>query len=220
MKSFINVAATTTALAAALWATTASARPVAFTQHFPGGFDVSINGGPLVPSGPITVTGVLDDATADILPDLSFGEFPLTSVTFNGAGFVNRSVVTPLSLLTFSFSDLHFGFQRLSEFNEGIIGWNGTTPSGPFMSDRNDLSTLVPLPYSTVGTSTFWYDGLGSNVWTLDLGGDTIGADLGVGGPDGIFTITAIPEPSTVALTLLGIMSMCFGNRRRGQSRT
>ncbi len=202
------------AAAMAVLASTSFARPVTITQEFPGGFAVSINGGPLTPSGPITVTGVLDDATPDIYPDPFYGEFPLTNVTFNGAGFVDRTVLTPLSLLTF-FGGSNFGFQRLAEFNEGIIGWNGSTPSGPYMTDVNDLSTLVPLPYTTIGASTFWHDALGANAWTLDLGGDTIGADVPNSGPSGIFSITAIPEPSTAGLSGLSLLCLSFYNNRR-----
>src|SRR5262245_4425773 len=115
--------------------------PIEFTQQFPGGFNVSINNGPLAASGPIKITGVLESTTADIDSETSRGEFPLTSVTFNGAGFVNRHVSTPLSLLIFSTSN--FAFQRLGEFNEGVTGWNGETSAGNFITDANNLSTLV-----------------------------------------------------------------------------
>jgi len=195
-----------------MFAASAFAVPVVFTQQFPGGFDVSVNGGPLAPSGPITVTGIVDTTTADIYAPAGFGEFPLSSVTFTGAGFVNRAVTTPLSLSTFN-SGNNFGFQRQGELNEGIIGWNGDTSSGGFMSDVNSLSTLVSLPYTTTGTHTFWYDGLGANVWTLALGGDIIGANIGTGGPDGTFSITNIPEPSTLVFACLCSMS-AFGYRR------
>ena len=185
--------------------------PVMFKQVFPGGFDVSINNGPLTPSGPLTIVGIVDTATADIYANPDFGEFPASSVTLTGAGFVNRAVTSPLSLLTTNINNLNslqiFAFQRLGEFNEGTTGWNGGTPSGPFMSDVNSLTTLFSLPYTTTGLSTFWYDGLGANVWTL-AGGDTIGANIDADGPDGTFTITAVPEPSTLLLLGIGAISL------------
>lgn len=187
--------------------------PLIFTEVFPGGFDVSINGGPLGPSGPITIVGIVDSGTADIFSDPSFGEFPLTSLTFTGAGYVNRPVTNPMSLSTFA-GGSNFCFQRLGEFNEGDTGWNGNTPSGPFMNDVNNLSTLVPLPYGTFGESTFWYNGLTTNLWTL-AGGDTIGADLGAGGPDGKFSIIAIPEPSSMLLAFVASSGVISYRRRK-----
>jgi hypothetical protein len=72
----------------------------------------------------------------------------------------------------------------------------------------NNLSTLVGLPYTTLGTSTFWFDGLGSNAWTL-MSGDTIGANIGSAGPTGTFSITAtaaaVPEPATLLLLGAGL---------------
>lgn len=194
----------------------ARAVPVKFTQQFPGGFNVSINNGPLTPSGPLTIVGIVDTATADIYADPSFGEFPLISLTLTGAGYLNRAVTTPLSLMTTdNFGYEIFCFQRLGELNEGITGWNGSTPSGPFMANVNSLSTLVSLPYTTTGPSTFWYDGLGSNLWTL-VGGDTIGANIGSGGPNGTFSISAVPEPCTLLLLGLGALSL-LGSGRKGR---
>ena len=81
------------------------------------------------------------------------------------------------------------------------------------MTDLNDLSTLVTLPYTTSGASTFWFDGLGTNLWTLAMGGDTIGASLGAGGPTGTFSIVAIPEPSTALLLAPGLVAMALRRR-------
>ncbi len=196
----------------AAFARSGSAAPIAFTQQFPGGFSVSVNGGPLAPSGPITIVGIVDSATADIDPDIFYGEFPLASVTFSGAGFVNRPVATPLSLSIFSTSN--FAFQRLGENNEGITGWNGDTKSGSFIFDVNNLSTLGSLPYTTTGSSTFWYDGLGANLWALALGGDTIGGNIGAGGPNGTFSINNIPEPASAFLAIAAA-SILAPHRRR-----
>jgi hypothetical protein len=194
----------------------AFAANLVFTQEFPGGFDVSINGGTFTPSGPITVTGILDDTTADIYGGSHHAEYPLSSVTFTGAGFVNRAVATPLSLCIFNtFGPQNFGFQRLRENNEGIIGWNGSSSSGNFMSNIHNLSTLVALPYTTSGTSTFWWNALKENAWTLDMGGDTIGANLGSSGPAGIFSIGSVPEPSTIALLGMGAFGLLAWAWRR-----
>jgi hypothetical protein len=189
--------------------------PVMFKQEFPGGFNVSINNGPPTPSGPITIVGIVDTATADIYAASNYGEFPLTSVRFTGAGYLNSVINSPLSLLTYNLDGptTYFGFQRRGEFAEGVTGWNGETLSGPFMSNLNSLATLVSLPYTTTGTSTYWYDGLGANVWTL-AGGDTIGANIPNDGPNGTFSITAVPEPSTLLLLGIGAISL-LGYRKR-----
>jgi hypothetical protein len=180
-----------------------------FTQEFPFGFNVSINNGPLTRSGPLTIIGIVDTTAPDILSDPKYGEFALSSVRLTGAGFVNRVVTTPLSLVTFSlFPYQYFSFQRLGEFNVGDTGWVGYTQSGPFMSNLNNLGTLGTLPYSTIGSSTFWNDGLGAHAWTL-AGGDTIGANIGSFGPDGTFSITAVPEPSSLLLLCIGAISLC-----------
>jgi len=184
------------------------AAPVEFTMQFPGGFSVSVNGGPLSPSGPISLRGIVDDAAVDTLPMITHGEFPLTNARLTGAGFVDRPVTTLLSLTTYGVGTApKFAFQRRGEFNEGIVGWNGDTLSVAFMTNVNNLSTLGPLPYSTTGISTFWYDGLGANVWTLQ-GGDTIGGNIGAGGPSGVFSIRRIPEPSALALAALGLAAI------------
>lgn len=188
-----------------------NAAPLRFTQEFRVGFNVSINGSALAPSGPITIAGVVDDATADIDPDSAYGEFPLLSAQLTGSGFVNRTITTPLSLLIFDTDN--FGFQRLGAFNTGITGWNGSTPAGDFISDVNSLATLGTLPYSTVGNGTFWFDGLNTNAWTLDLGGDTIGGNIGNGGPAGVFTIERIPEPGSFTLITFGLVCIAWRSK-------
>lgn len=213
MKSLLTL----THIAAAMLTTTVSASPVMFTLEFPGGFDVSINGGPLTASGPITVKGIVDTTTIDLDPGTHYSEFPLISATFTGAGFENRTVTTPLSLTTWDafYPYQMFAFELRGQPNQGIIGWNGVTASGDFMANINDLSTLVALPYTTSGTSTFWYDALDEKAWTLALGGDTIGANLGYGGPDGTFSISLVPEPTSLALAGLGAAALMVFRQRK-----
>ena len=194
----------------------ANAVPITFTQVFSDGFDVSINGGHATASGPITIVGIVDDATSDTDGDLYRGEFALTSVTFTGAGFVDEAVTTSLGLLVWGTDT--FAFQLLGQFNDGITGWNGNTSAGDFITDVNDLTTLLALPYTTSGTSTFWWDGIGGNTWTL-ASGDTIGGNLGGGGSAGTFSIaqgsTALPEPGTLALLSVGLAGMVLVRRRK-----
>lgn len=218
MKSLIKFACMCSA-SITVFMTSAFAGQVMFTEMLPGGFNVSINGQPLTPSGPLLVRGIVETTTLDINPDPGYGEFPLISATFTGAGFVDRTVVTPLSLVTFNVNgNQRFCFQLEGRFNQGDIGWNGSEPSPNFMGNINDLSTLFALPYTTGGTSTFWYDGLGANTWTL-TGGDTIGANVGNSGPNGTFSITAVPEPSIFALLGLGSAALMIFPRRLGSFR-
>jgi hypothetical protein len=193
----------------AFTATVSLAAPVEFTMDFPGGFNVSINGGPLSPSGPIIVRGIVDNTTPDIDGSPTKGEFPLSSVTFTGAGFTNQAVNTPLSLLTSSKTE--FAFQLRGQYNEGILGWQDFNTSSPYIANVNSLSTLLGLPYSRVGNKTYWYQGLGGNAW--NLGGNTIGANLGGNGPAGHFTIS-VPEPSAGHILVYGLGGCAFRRRK------
>jgi hypothetical protein len=122
----------------------AGADLVQFTQVFPGGFNVSINGGAFVPSGPITIVGVVDDAAPDLAAGGFVGEFGVSNLRFSGAGFSNEGVVNSMSLFVWQVDK--FAFQRLGETNQGTTGWNGSTSAGPFITDVNSLTTLVGLP--------------------------------------------------------------------------
>ena len=196
------------ALLSVVAATEAIAIPVQFMMHLPGGFDLSVNGGPLTSSGPILVKGVVDTATPDLDPSAHYGEFSLQSVTFAGAGFAEQAVITPLSLVVFSADGVstNFAFARTGVFNTAAMGWNqvGSNPA-PFMTDTDDLSSLINLPYSTDGGSTFFTHGLGEDAWVL-ASGDTVGASLGSRGPTGTFSIAVIPEPTTAVLLLVGLI--------------
>lgn len=187
---------------------------VEFTAEFPSGLQVSLNGGLYMASGPIKVVGVVDDGSLDIESSVHHGEFPLVgSARFTGAGFVNVPVASPLSLLTFDlFGPKHFAFQRLGEFNASALGWNELQPFPSFISNVNDLGTLVALPYSTVGKSTFWTNNDNTIGWTL-ASGDNIRGNLGVGGPDGVFSIRRIPEPATFGLSIIGMAVLWRLNR-------
>jgi hypothetical protein len=201
------------AIATTMFTAEVFAARIKFTQHFPGGFNVSINGGQLVSSGPITVTGILDDTSADIDPSVFRGEFPLNSVTFTGMGYLDREVITPLSLLIVSTHRELFAFQLVGKFNEGIIGWDDSTPPGTITANPNDLSYLTQLPFTTSGIGTFWHQALGKNAWEL-RGGDTIGAALGGGGPAGTFSINRVPEPSTYAAALSAMLFFVHNKNR------
>ena len=220
MKRILALLCTLVAVSA--FAYTAEAELFEFSQEFPSGFEVSINGGGPTASGPISVVGLVDDSSVDQSGDINQGEFTLFNVRLSGAGFVNEPVVTPLNLLTFS-DGRNFAFQVAGLFNQGIVGWNGASNSGNFMTDVNDLNSLVSLPYTTTGTSSFWLDlsgnvaiGLGTfgNAWLLESG-DTIGGDIGANGPDGTFGIRAVPEPSNAVLVLTGLCGFVVRRRRR-----
>lgn len=182
---------------------------VEFTAEFPGGLQISLNGGSYRASGPIKVVGIVDDSSLDIEPSVHHGEFPLVgSARFTGAGFVDVPVTSPLSLLAFDFfGPTHFAFQLLGEFNTSALGWNELSPFPDYISNVNDLGTLGPLPFSRMGKSTFWTNNENTAGWTLGSG-DKIRGNLGVGGPDGIFSIRRIPEPTTLGLSLVGTVTL------------
>lgn len=216
----ISGAAASWLILSAVWSAPAFATQLLFMQEMPSGFGVRINGGPELPSGPITIRGIVDDTTTDISSDSEFGEFPLIEVTFSGAGYVDEKVITPLSLLTWETGDWqHFAFQRLGDFNHGTAGWNGMPLSGPFMTDINDLSSIISVPYTTSASSPFW-SAWGLAAWTLESG-DTIGANEAYSALFANFSIRAVPEPGAAvlaAIALIGVISFrritSVGSRR------
>lgn len=187
----------------------ANAGVITFTQSFTDGFSVSINGAAEIQSGAITITAEVDENEAGVS-----GIFAMKNVYFSGAGFVNQLVTTPLELLIWAKD--RFAFQLIGQYNVGITGWNGISTGGDFITDVNDLSTIIAFPYTTTGTSTFWLDALGSKAWTL-ASGDTIGANLGFGGPTGTFSVSRddvdvpdVSSPATLALIGFAFIGLTF----------
>lgn len=189
---------------------TANAGLITFTQTFTSGFPVSINNGSQLQSGPFTITAYADENAKG-----TSGAFELQSLYFSGAGFNKQLITTPMELLIWGMD--RFAFQLKGQFNTGITGWNGSSSGGFFITDMNDLSTITQLPFTTIGTSTFWYDGLGSKALTL-ASGDTIGASIGNSGPDGVFTITReaadVSAPSGLALFALSVFGLLRARKK------
>jgi hypothetical protein len=187
----------------------ANAGLITFTQSFSDGFNVSINGGAQMQSGAVTITAQVDENETGV-----GGVFAIKNVYFSGAGFVKQLVTTPLELLIWTKNK--FAFQLKGKFNTGITGWNGSTFSGDFITNVNDLTTITSLPYSTTGTSTFWLAALNSNAWAL-ASGDTIGGNIGANGPNGTFSISRnvvdVPDvsaPATLALIGFAFIGLTF----------
>lgn len=194
----------------------ASAEPIVMELSFPGGFDLSVDGGGFAPSGPLTFTLATDNTTPDLDPDPDRGRFALTSVTLNAPnlGITNEAVVSPSPL----FLDTFFG--GLTLIGAGFIpdiGWNGGPAPDTFMSDINDLSTL-PLPTLISPTnSTFFLE-------TITLAsGTTLTGTTGLNGPAGTFSAAApgdvVPEPASIAVFgLMGLGGAIHARRRKGRA--
>ncbi len=186
------------------------AAPIIMEFSVPDGYDVSFNGAPDAPSGAITLTVMIDNTAPDLLPvDITRGAFAITSasVTAPALGLSNEPIVGPFEILTFNNGGTGGIAMRTpgNIFGGGGIGWNDTNNPDDFMGDSNDLSTL-PLPTNVAFDLSY----IGAD-WTM-ASGDTLEGSLGGGGPAGTFTAYAVPEPSTLAITALGILAI---TRRR-----
>lgn len=193
----------------------AHAQQITWTHQFEAGHTIAVNGTETA-AGPITIVGTLDASTPDLLAGGN-GEFALDIVTFTGAGFVDEPVVTELSVYTLLAGDgtQRFSFVLRNDRFNGTTGWNGTTDGGDFSTDVDDLTALVATPttpWTSNVTSTFWDNGLGVSAWTLQSG-DTVGADIGSSSVNGLATIEVVPEPSSLALMVLGGLALV--RRRR-----
>jgi len=189
--------------------TPARAALIELTFDFSGGFDVSKNGAPAAPSGPLVFTVTVDNNTPDVAVLASgAGRFALTSITATaaGLGIVNQAVVAPTPL----FVDVFIGIGISADNFLMELGWNGGPGAGAFMTDVNDLSTL-PLPTSLTMTSTYFYG-------TITLAnGDTLTGNAQVGGPDGIFSAglakNRVPETSSTLTLFVGAMMLMAAGR-------
>ncbi len=201
------------ALATALQIGSVQAVPIVMDFDFSAGFNLSLNGGGAAPSGALLFRIVADNTTPDLDPSASRGRFAISSIVVSAAAFgiASESVVAPSPLFVDTFSG---GLTIIGAGFSPDIGWNGGPAPSSFMTDINDLSTLS-LPTSVTMNSTFFLQ-------AITLGnGDTLSGNTGGGGPDGTFSARlqrgAVPEPTTLLLSALGLIAVAGVSRRKAR---
>ncbi len=178
-------------------AATSQAAPIVMQMGFPGGFNLSVNGGAFAPSGPLTFTLTADNTTPDLDPSPTRGRFALTSITLTAPslGISNQAVVSPSPLFLDTFSG---GLTLIGAGFNPDIGWNGGPAPATFMSNINDLSTLSLPTFISPTNSTFFLQ-------TITLSsGTTLRGTTGGGGPPGTFSANAATVPEPLSMVVFG----------------
>jgi hypothetical protein len=173
---------------------------------------LSVDGGPITASGPLTFRIGLDNTTPDLTPgDPIQGLFASTSAVLLTAptlGFANDAIVLPSPLFVRTINPP----KELGGVSVGpsggpsgqpVFGWNGGPPPPAFMFDVNNLTTL-PLPTVLAVSGTFFCGG----PMTL-ASGHSLSAPIpdfppGCGSSSpGTFSATAAAVPDATSLLLL-----------------
>jgi hypothetical protein len=157
-----------------------------------------------------TTTAVMEFTSTDAL-DLASGNATITPAAKGGAAsFSNLDISVP----GFRFTDLVFGLQLLDTHNSGgedltVTAWSGTTQE---LSFTYDSSSMNGLPHDSLITFTV---ADASGLTAVDLSSTT-----GIKEAKGFDAsgVAAIPETSTWAMMLAGLLGLGFAGYRRTQA--
>ena len=165
----------------------------------PGGYELSLNGMPAVPSGRVVATAYLDNTTPNRITSLGpeYGDFAVDEIFLTIEGFsIFHQQVIPQDENYPSLYAYPGGFHlKMSGVLDGI-GWNRYLPSSSaLMTDPSDLTSLP------IGTEASFEASFFGGPLQL-ASGDLITGGIGANGPDGIFTVNASPVPLPATLSL------------------
>ena len=149
------------------------------------------------------------DASGIALTDTSdYGD-----TVFDALGYINVSLADVGQTYTFTIS-------QADDAGRVTIGGNGTPGSGTTIVEQNYASELSPASQTVEFTAAGLYDievltyqGVGGSDFALDTSVTGSGSSV-------VYDVGPVPEPSTWALMLSGLVPLAVWHRRRGLRQT